>query len=468
MKTKRLRKKAIKIAAFSVLLGLSGAAEASRKEVLLENWIPPYCYWLDPLSIPASIVDTTLAERMFDTSSSGMIRHALYACPLSQVDFDVLYRSIWKPDSISRSRMTFFDTVPDDYVRKRMFRSYWGWNPHVPFSEVHNMFDMDNIRDTLLLRKRRGVYKRPSDLSQQIEDDIIQETRIMKRVPKPLINPKDSVTRWAFDADGGVNMAQTSLTNWAAGGESSIAGNARLNMNLAYRNGGHKWETKLNTEYGLIYDKTDGLNKTVDNLLVSMRYGYAIPGGRFFYTTYVEFQTQYDKGYANVGDEDYISNIMAPGYLNTSIGIEYKLGKLLSVYYAPASGRTTFVLDPYLSSIGAFGVEPGKDVVFQIGMALTTALEWTFYKNMTLKTDANFFTPYDQDFGNIVVDWNFRLEMAVNKFLTASVGTSLKYDDKVTTVDENGNVRGPKVQFKEMLTVGLGYTLKYKSKQIAQ
>lgn len=466
MQLKTTGKRVFGLFLFGVLWGAFCKIEAEPGNISLEDWVPPYAYWLDPLSISPFLLDTAMAEMLFDTGSVCLIRSALYDLPLSKLDLDAFYRSVWKPDSVSMTRMVFFDTVFDDYIRQRMYRSYWGWTPHVPFSEVYNMFSIEHIRDTLLLRKRRGVYVRPSDLSHQIKSDLIGSTGIVKRVQKPLINPKDSVTRWAFDMAGGINMAQTSLTNWAAGGESSVSGNARLTMNLAYRKGGHKWETKLNTEYGLLYDKTNGLNKTVDNLLVSMRYGYAIPGGRFFYTTYVEFQTQYDKGYAEVGDENYISNILAPGYLNTSLGMEYKLGKLLSVYLAPASGRTTFVMDPYLSSIGAFGVEPGKDVVFQIGMALTTALEWHFYKNMAIKTDANFFTPYDKDFGNIVVDWNFRLELAVNKFLKATVSTSLKYDDKVTTVDEDGNVRGPRVQFKEMVTVGLGYTFKYKSKQI--
>lgn len=47
--------------------------------------------------------------------------------------------------------------------------------------------------------------------------------------------------------------------------------------------------------------------------------------------------------------------------------------------------------------------------------------------------------------------------MKINKFLSASINTTLKYDDDVKTIDNEGNPRGPKVQFKEMLGLGVAY-----------
>lgn len=461
-----MQKKFVRSCLFLVVSFLFGGAHtalhAASHKTIFEQWIPRYCYWLDPASVPVSLLDSTLTEKIIDTSVRTLVRHALYLEPIPRIDLDVFYRSVWKPDSFSHR--AYFDTDCEDYLRNRLHRAYWTINPYLPFSQVWDMLRLENVRDTVLLRKRRGKYVKMRDLSHEIRFNPNRNTNVVKRVQKPLINPKDSVTRWAFNFSGGINLAQTSLTNWAAGGESSIAGNGRLNMDLAYRRGGHKWETKLKTEYGTLYDRTNKWNKTVDNILFSMRYGYAIPGGRFYYTAYMDFQTQYDKGYAEVGDEDYISDFLSPAYLNVSVGMEYKLAKLLSVYLAPLSSRTTFVKDAYLSSLGSFGVVPGKNAKFEIGMTLTTAIEWKFWKNMVLKTDANFFTPYDKDFGNIVVDWNVYLDLYVNKVFKAMIGTSLKYDDKVTTVDADGNVRGPRVQFKEMVTVGIGYSFRYKSK----
>lgn len=445
-----------------VFYGFARPQAAKDRDEYQKN-IPLSYYWLEPSAVPVNLLDTTFFHKVVDTSTCKILSHVLYHTPIPDVDLDVCYRSLWKPDSFfSRS---IFDTVYTDFLRNSLYSSYWGVDPLVPFSQTRNMLKLENVRDTLLLRKRRGQYYRMSDLNYELKVDMLRGAKLVKKVRKPLINPKDSVTRWAFNCSGGINLAQTALVNWAAGGESSVAGNGRLAMDLTYRRGGHKWETALKTEYGLLYDKTNAWTKTVDNLLFSMRYGYAIPGGRFFYTAYMDFQTQYDDGYANVGDENYISTFLSPAYLNISLGMEYKLGSLLSVFAAPLSSRSTFVKDNYLSSIGSFGLEPGDHAKYEVGFSLTSALEWKFWKNMGIKTDASFFTPYDENFGKVVVDWNFYINLYVNEIFKATVGTSLKYDHNVTTLDANGIVQPAKVQFKEMITVGIGYTFKYKSKQ---
>ena len=111
-----------------------------------------------------------------------------------------------------------------------------------------------------------------------------QAARKEKKEKTKWVRQVDSTkNRWVFDFAGGINFAQNYLQNWAAGGESSLAGAGKLDMNLLYTYGGHMWESKLKTAYGLSYTKTNGLNKTADNLLISTAYGYAMPGDQFFY-----------------------------------------------------------------------------------------------------------------------------------------------------------------------------------------
>lgn len=441
-----------------------GKLEAEQVPSIYKQFRMPANFWLYPEAVPVNLLDSTLAHKFIDTLPERYLRYVLYRQPLSGLNLSDYYGTIWKLDRFGLKNL--YKPQLEQVFRNQIYGSRWGVNPYEPFSQVQNMLSLHHIRDTSLLRKRRGKYIRLKEIRPVLKTDMVQATNIIKPARKPLINPKDSVRRWTFDITTGINMAQLALVNWAAGGESSVSGNGRFKMNIAYRRGGHKWETKLHTEYGLIYRKTDGLNKTVDNLLVSTRYGYAIPGGRFYYTVFAEFQTQYDRGYANIGDKEYISAFLSPAYLNLSVGMEYKLAKLLSVYLAPLNGRNTIVNDDFLARRGAFGVDSGKHVKWEIGLMLTTALEWRFRKNMVIKTDASFFTPYDKSFGNIVVDWNVGLDMYITKLLKATISTSLKYDDKVKTVDANGNEHGPKVQFREMVTLGIGYTFRYKSKQI--
>ena len=274
------------------------------------------------------------------------------------------------------------------------------------------------------------------------------------------------VKPWTFKGDAGINLSQTSLTNWSAGGESSIAGNALVNLNATYLKNNHKWVSNLNTEYGLTWTPSNKLNKTVDKLVLNTQYGYALDKkDHWFISAEADFRTQYDKGYKDVAshlaDNDtaptYISKIMAPGYLNVSVGVEYHLKSLLDVYVAPAVMRTTFVADKFLSDQGAFGVTPGERYLIQAGLQIQGNVNWEITPKIILSSGLTLFTPYSKDFGNFVVDWDVLLVMKVTSWLNAQIGTTLKYDDKIKTTDKNGNIRGPKVQFREMLTIGLAY-----------
>ena len=274
------------------------------------------------------------------------------------------------------------------------------------------------------------------------------------------------VKPWTFKGDAGINLSQTSLTNWSAGGESSIAGNALVNLNATYLKNNHKWVSNLNTEYGLTWTPSNKLNKTVDKLVLNTQYGYALDKkDHWFISAEADFRTQYDKGYKDVAghlaDNDtaptYISKIMAPGYLNVSVGVDYHLKSLLDGYVAPAVMRTTFVADKFLSDQGAFGVTPGERYLIQAGLQIQGNVNWEITPKIILSSGLTLFTPYSKDFGNFVVDWDVLLVMKVTSWLNAQIGTTLKYDDKIKTTDKNGNIRGPKVQFREMLTIGLTY-----------
>ena len=78
-------------------------------------------------------------------------------------------------------------------------------------------------------------------------------------------------------------------------------------------------------------------------------------------------------------------------------------------------------------------------------------------ENVNLITTADFFTPYSKDFGNVDVNWDVLISMKINKVLSATLNMTLKYDNDVKTFEDDGTQRGPKVQFKEILGIGLAY-----------
>lgn len=262
--------------------------------------------------------------------------------------------------------------------------------------------------------------------------------------------------KWVLKGVTGVNMSQTAMSNWSAGGENSIAGNAYVNGSLTHKSGDWLWVTNLAVDYGLSKTKSQGVRKSTDNLGLSTQLGYSASSA-WYYTLMGDLNTQFAKGYNYPDKSYYISNFFAPAYSNISLGMEYRPKSFFSVYLSPVSVKMTFVEDDYLSDQGAFGVDPGDRFKMEWGAFLKARAELTVMENVNLITSADFFTPYSKEFGNIDVNWDMLISMKINKFLSATLNTTLKYDNDVKTFEDDGTKRGAKVQFKEILGIGLAY-----------
>jgi len=262
---------------------------------------------------------------------------------------------------------------------------------------------------------------------------------------------------WELKGTTGLNFSQTSLTNWSAGGDNSVAGNLYLNGSLTHRSGDWLWVNSLALEYGLTYTKTQGMQKSSDKIDFSTQIGYSTDK-KWYYTAMGDFKSQFYKGYNYPNKDNYISKFMAPGYSNISIGIEYRPEKSwYSVYYSPIAAKLTFVEDDYLSEKGSFGLDPGDKFQAEMGTYLKATAEKTIMENVKIISKVDFFTAYDSSFGNVDIDWDLLVSMKINKYLNASINTTLKYDDDVKYIDTGGNKRGARVQFKEIIGIGVAY-----------
>lgn len=288
---------------------------------------------------------------------------------------------------------------------------------------------------------------------------------LMKNVPKD-IKVEDAVPNaegkvepsWKLSGSAGLNFSQTSLTNWSAGGDNSMAGTGYLNGSLIHKNGNWLWVSTLGLEYGLNYTSTQKMQKSSDKIELGTQLGYSTDK-KWYYTAMTNFRSQFYKGYNYPNKNEYISKFMAPGYLNTSLGIEYRPeNSWYSIYFSPAASKLTFVLDDFLSDKGSFGVDPGDKVKAEWGTFLKARAEKDIMQNIKLISKADFFTAYDSSFGNIDVDWDLLISMKVNKYINASINTTLRYDDDVKYITKEGVQKGPRVQFKEVIGVGIIYS----------
>lgn len=261
---------------------------------------------------------------------------------------------------------------------------------------------------------------------------------------------------WVLKGVTGLNMSQTAMANWSAGGENSIAGNAYLNASLTHKKGNWLWVTNMVLDYGLSKTKSQGMRKSSDKIGLSTQLGYSTDNV-WFYTLMGDLNTQFAKGYDYPDKEHQISNFFAPAYSNIALGMEWRPKSNYSLLLSPVSTKMTFVTDDYLSDLGAFGVDPGDHFKIEGGACVKARAELPVMENVNLITTADFFTPYSKDFGNIDVNWDVLISMKINKVLSATINTTLKYDNDVKTFDDNGVKKGAKVQFKEVLGIGLAY-----------
>lgn len=265
---------------------------------------------------------------------------------------------------------------------------------------------------------------------------------------------------WNHNGLAGITFSQTTFTNWSEGGENTIADNAFLNGSLNYKKDKVSWTNDLVINYGQTYTDIYGWRKNLDNLNFASKFGHQITE-KLYYAALLDFKSQVANGYKYYDDDkELISKLFTPAYLNMSVGLDYKLNDHLSIYYSPVAGKLTMVADTAFST--RYGIDAGKFVRPQLGSYLKINANYTFLEDkVTFKSALDFFTAYDESFGNIDVNWDLLIGYNMTKHITLTFQSTLKYDDDIKTlsVDDAGNKieHGAKVQFKETFGVGLSY-----------
>ncbi len=284
---------------------------------------------------------------------------------------------------------------------------------------------------------------------------------------QPALNGQaaDTTLGWHKSGVFSLNMAQASFTNWAAGGQNSVALNGLINLAANLKNEKSAWDNALTIGYGKMLQKGNDLGwvKTDDRIDFQSKYGQKA-SEKWFYSGLMSFRTQMDNGYNYPDTENKISDLLAPAYLLFSLGMDYKPNPQFSVFLSPLTSKNTIVMDEALSAIGAFGVDPGKKFRPELGAYANIAYKKDeIVKNVNFLTKLDLFTNYLKNPQNIDISWEALLVMKVNEFISATVNTHLLYDDDILIKIDEGNegepVMGKRAQFKEV--IGVGFTYKF-------
>ena len=235
-------------------------------------------------------------------------------------------------------------------------------------------------------------------------------------------------SQWAFKKTLGLLMTQTAFVNWSAGGENSIAGITTIDFEFNYKKDRLFWNNHFKSRYGL--NKEDGQNtrKTDDVLEFISSFGYRKTATSNWYNSArFNFRTQYAPGYKYPNREDYISKFFAPAYIFVGVGSQYTSpDKAFKLYLSPLTNKTTLVYDETLSNQGAFGVTKGEKSKIEFGVLTTGEWQHDLMKNIVMNNKLILYTDYLNDFSNVDVDWELKLQLIVNKFVKANIGIMMK------------------------------------------
>ena len=135
---------------------------------------------------------------------------------------------------------------------------------------------------------------------------------------------KDSLDGWKKGCVIGATVSQTSLTNWAAGGQSSYAVNGVFSAFANYKKGKNAWDNSLDLGYGILnQEDVKYTKKTDDKIDILSKYGREVRKSLYF-AGLMNFKTQMATGYNYPTDSTRtkISNLMAPAYLVGALGID--------------------------------------------------------------------------------------------------------------------------------------------------
>jgi len=269
-------------------------------------------------------------------------------------------------------------------------------------------------------------------------------------------DPNDTIPKvWKTGGIFTLNVAQGTLSNWVGGGDKftlSVLG--FLNLYAFYKEGRHVWDNNLDLGYGFTKTTSLGERKADDRIDLYSKYGYEI-APKWYLSGLLNFRTQFAKGYRYSKDslnrdvKTLSSASFAPAYLLLSVGIDYRPVDYFSVFISPLTERLLFVTNDSLSSVGAYGVDPGKKVKSEIGAFLSAKFNKEIAKNIVYTSRLDLFSNYKRNPQNVDLYFTNVLAMKVNRFISANIALDLLYDDDAIK----------KLQVRELF--GAGFSAKF-------
>lgn len=277
---------------------------------------------------------------------------------------------------------------------------------------------------------------------------------------------------WTITNKPGILLTQTSFVNWTKGGNNNIAGIASFIGNYNYKNGRLLWTNGTTLKYGLSKESgSENTRKTNDVIDLKSTFSYKSSiESKWYYSGEFNLTTQFFKGYKGNDRTTVISNFFAPARMRLGVGGLYTDNDhSFKMQISPLTNQVTFVFDQKLANNGAFGVTPavkdeegniitkGENINSELGALVKLEYQTTIMENINFNIKSSFYSDYIDKFGNVDTEIELNVDMKVNQYIQANIGSHLLYDDDSKITESDGTQTGPRIQLKQILGVGVTY-----------
>lgn len=315
---------------------------------------------------------------------------------------------------------------------------------------------LDSIQ-VRLTRALDSVLKNATDSTKEL-NIIVLKGLLKKLDPKPVKKPKEG---WTTKGKYAFLFNQSAFNyDWQGGGTSNVAGNTTLNYEFNYKRKSLTWDNRIIADYGVTFLKgEDFTRKTNDRIEFNSRLGQRINESNWNYSLFVNFRSQFAKGYRFSKDPETEETIrteethfFSPAFIQTGPGLLWKKSDDFNINFAPVTSRMIFVdkeftNDPGYEDGDYFGVDFNENRRFEFGGSLAAYAKFEVIKNITLEQILNLYSNYIEDPENVDMDYTLNLDLKFNKYISANFVFQSLYDDNAT-----GNF-----QIREVLGLGLQY-----------
>lgn len=263
----------------------------------------------------------------------------------------------------------------------------------------------------------------------------------------------DTIT-WRRGGIYNLNLAQGSLSNWAAGGDDfSLTLTSYLNLFSFYKKGKISWDNTLDFNFGYVNTSSLGSRKNDDRLDVLSKYGYALDSS-WNLAALANFRSQLARGFTYPDNvKTFSSSFLSPAYLLFSLGFDYKPGLNFSFFISPVTSRWVIVKNDSLSAKGSYGVEPGRHSNAEFGAFASANYIKEFSRNLQYRGRLDLFSNYRHNPQNIDLFMTNVFSVKLSRFLTANWNLDFIYDDDVRIFGKKG--KSPALQVKSLVGAGL-------------